>query len=133
VASIEREDYLGVGVGLEHVTGRLALIAQDLEVIDLSVESDGVAGTRIDHRLMTGSAEIDDAQTAMAQCANSVRRRPKTAVIGPAMGDSRDHRVDCLPVCTGDPVQLAGYAAHCIASRRVWYAHISGTPFDANT
>ncbi len=42
--SVEGEDHLGIGVGLEYVARRLAVLAQGLEVVNLAVEDDGVSG-----------------------------------------------------------------------------------------
>ena len=43
VPSVQREDDLGVGVGLEHIARRFAVLSQRLEVVDLAVEHDAVA------------------------------------------------------------------------------------------
>lgn len=64
---------------------------------------------------MAGGAEIDDAQTRMTKNADAVRRRPKAAIIRPAMGDTGHQRVDCHPIRR--LVQFAGYSAHGIASK----------------
>ena len=93
---------------------RFAVLAQSLEVVDLAVEHDGVSSERVEHRLMAGGAEIDDAQAGMPKGARSIRRRPKSAVVRAAMGDAGHHRMDRLSVRVGYRVQLAGYAAHVL-------------------
>src|SRR5215831_2134117 len=114
---VERKDDLGVGVGVKHVARRYEFFAQFLKVVNLAVEDDGVSGDDVEHRLMAGGAEIDDAQSHMTKDANAFWRRPKAAIIGPAVADAGDHRVHRLPARMGPPVQGAGYAAHRFATK----------------
>ena len=127
--SVESQDDLGIGVRLEHVACDLAVLAQCLEVVDLAVEDDGVAGEVVEHRLMAGGAEVDDAQTRMAKDADAAWRRPKATIIRAAMGDAGDHSVDRSAFARA--VQFSSPAMpHMAASDR---AEVNGTPSDADS
>src|SRR5262245_51554748 len=112
MVSVESEDDLSIGARVEQVTCRYQFLAKFLKVIDLAVEDDGISGDDVEHRLMAGRAEIDDAQARMTEDANAFRRRPKAAIIRPAVPDAGDHCIHRLPTRMGRPVQFASYAAH---------------------
>src|SRR5205823_7650204 len=83
------DDRLRVAVGSEYVSLGLEVLAQLLEVVDLSVERDPDGSVFVRHRLCGDGSKIDDGEPPVAE--SDVAVGPHRLTIGPAVRDRVGH------------------------------------------
>ena len=65
---------LGVAFGEEPVTLAAQLASQFTEIVDAAVEDEAKAEFIVDHRLLGGGREVEDAQAAVAEGHRALRK-----------------------------------------------------------
>src|SRR5262249_55661828 len=93
---VRLEDHLGVAFGEEAVALLLKCAAQAAEIVDAAVEHDREAERRIEHRLLAGRLEIENAQPPMAERDGALREEP--GGIRPARRERPGHSLDCREI-----------------------------------
>ena len=87
------DDDLGVAFGEEAIALRFERAPQVAEIVDAAVEHDGEAERRIEHRLLAGRREIEDAQPAVAE--RDATLGEEAARVRAAWRERRRHLLEC--------------------------------------
>ena len=90
---VRGEDNFGVRPGPKRIIAEPRL--QLAEVVDLTVEDDGVSVVRIELWLVRGLGKVDDREPPVAE--SDPVTHEKAIGIRPAMRDPRRHSLDSLP------------------------------------
>src|SRR5258707_4526 len=107
------DDRLSVRVGLEAMTAVLELLAEILEVVDLTVEDDADGAVFVVDRLIA-AGDVDDGQAAHAQA--DIVRPEETFAVGTAVQQPVVHRLQRGAI-GAQGAQHAGDAAHRYGDR----------------
>src|SRR5262249_26295561 len=93
---VRLEDDLGVALGEEAIALLLERAAQVAEIVDAAVEHDREAERRIEHRLLAGRREVENAQPPVAERDRALREI--SGSIRPAWRERVCHFLHCREI-----------------------------------